>query len=66
MAYKGLWVLRGQFGCKFQFGSGPNLWGMEAHGLQEVWVMRVSTADHNARVKSTSRSVLPALVAFPS
>jgi len=29
MGYERLWVLRGQFGCKFQFGSGPNLlWGM--------------------------------------
>jgi len=43
MGYERLWVLRGQFGSKFQFGSGLNLWGMEGYGLWEVWVMRVST-----------------------
>ena len=28
MGYKWLWVLRDQFGRKFRFSSGPNLWGM--------------------------------------
>jgi len=36
MGYERLWVLRGQLGSKFQFGSGLNLWGMEGYGL---WVM---------------------------
>jgi len=43
MGYERLWVLRGRFGCKFQFGSGLNLWGMGDYGLWEVWIMRVST-----------------------
>ena len=43
MGYERLRVLRGQFGCKFQFGSGQNLWGMGGYGLREVCVMRVST-----------------------
>jgi len=43
MGYERLWVLRGQFGCKFQIGRYPNLWGIGAYGLQEVWVMRVLT-----------------------
>jgi len=34
--YEGLWVLRGQFGCKSEFGSGPNLWGTGDYGLREV------------------------------
>jgi len=37
MAYEGLRALRGQFGDKFQFGSGPNPWVMvvayERYGL---------------------------------
>ena len=43
MGYERLWVLRGRFGCKFQFGSGLNLWGMGGYGLWEVCIMRVST-----------------------
>jgi len=34
MGYERLWVLRGQFGCKFQFGSGQNLWGMGGYGFR--------------------------------
>ena len=37
VGYQGLWALRGQFGDKFQFGSGPNPWVMvvayERYGL---------------------------------
>jgi len=43
MGYERLWFYRGQFSCKFQFGSGLNLGGMGGYGLWELCVMRVST-----------------------
>jgi len=43
MGYERLWVLRDQFGCKFQIGRCPNLWGIGSYGLREVWVIRVLT-----------------------
>ena len=33
MGYRGVWVMREQFGCKFGFGSCPKLWGMGEYGL---------------------------------
>ncbi|KAF8811961.1 hypothetical protein BYT27DRAFT_7088348, partial [Phlegmacium glaucopus] len=38
MGYGRLWVMRGQFWCKFRFGARQNLWVMGGYGLVEVWV----------------------------
>jgi len=32
MGYEGSWVLKGQFGCKSQFGDSPDLWGVGGGG----------------------------------
>ncbi|KAF8808164.1 hypothetical protein BYT27DRAFT_7098689, partial [Phlegmacium glaucopus] len=43
MGYGRLWVMRGQFWCKFRFGARQNLWVMGGYGLVEVWGKRGST-----------------------
>jgi len=43
MRYERLCVMRDQFGCKFEFGGGPNLCVMRGYALCEVCLMRGSS-----------------------
>ncbi len=43
MGYGRLWVIRGKFWSKFQFGSTQNPSVMGVYGLLDVWVKRGST-----------------------
>jgi len=55
MGYGRLWVMRGPFWCKFQFGVGRNLWVM-GYGILGVWVKTtVMPAAHQNAVRQRDR-----------